>query len=134
MYSIAKKYDIPVVMDSARFAENAYFIKQREAEYKDWIIEQITRDLSTQIYSQCPQKKCYGPNGGITVYNCTIGNIPKESFKEIISSGGNVDSLVKSFLGTKQHGIIEFCLLVFSNLAVASSFFGVILGLFDLSS
>ena len=56
---------------------------------------------------------------------CTMGNIPRESFKAIISSGGNVDSLVKSFLGTKQHGIIEFCLLVFSNLAVASSFFGV---------
>ncbi|WP_419153307.1 aromatic amino acid transport family protein [Streptococcus agalactiae] len=37
---------------------------------------------------------------------------------------------LKSFLGTKQHGIIEFCLLVFSNLAVASSFFGVTLGLF----
>ena len=53
---------------------------------------------------------------------CTMGNIPRESFKAIISSGGNVDSLVKSFLGTKQHGIIEFCLLVFSNLAVASSF------------
>ena len=60
-----------------------------------------------------------------------MGNIPRESFKAIISSGGNVDSLVKSFLGTKQHGIIEFCLLVFSNLAVASSFFGVTLGLFD---
>ena len=62
---------------------------------------------------------------------CTMGNIPRESFKAIISSGGNVDSLVKSFLGTRQHGIIEFCLLVFSNLAVASSFFGVTLGLFD---
>lgn len=62
---------------------------------------------------------------------CTMGNITRDSFKEIISSGGNVDSLVKSFLGTKQHGIIEFCLLVFSNLAVASSFFGVTLGLFD---
>ena len=62
---------------------------------------------------------------------CTMGNIPRESFKAIISSGGNVDSLVKSFLGTKQHGIIEFCLLVFSNLAVASSFFGVTLRLFD---
>lgn len=62
---------------------------------------------------------------------CTMGNISRESFSEIIASGGNVDSLVKSFLGTKQTGIIEFCLLVFSNLAVASSFFGVTLGLFD---
>jgi len=62
---------------------------------------------------------------------CTMGNITRDSFNEIISSGGNVDSLVKSFLGTRQHGVIEFCLLVFSNLVVASSFFGVTLGLFD---
>lgn len=62
---------------------------------------------------------------------CTMGNISRDGFKDIISSGGNVDSLVKSFLGTNQRGIIEFCLLVFSNLAVASSFFGVTLGLFD---
>ncbi|MEO3991329.1 low affinity tryptophan permease TnaB [Pseudocitrobacter cyperus] len=62
---------------------------------------------------------------------CTMGNISREGFKNIISSGGNVDSLVKSFLGTNQHGIIEFFLLLFSNLAVASSFFGVTLGLFD---
>lgn len=62
---------------------------------------------------------------------CTMGNVPRNDFKEIISSGGNVDSLVKSFLGTNQSRPIEFCLLVFSNLAVASSFFGVTLGLFD---
>ncbi|MBC6554465.1 low affinity tryptophan permease TnaB [Citrobacter braakii] len=62
---------------------------------------------------------------------CTMGNIPRESFKGIIASGGNVDALVGSFLGTNQSGVIEFCLLVFSNLAVASSFFGVTLGLFD---
>ncbi|VXD08647.1 tryptophan transporter of low affinity [Enterobacterales bacterium 8AC] len=62
---------------------------------------------------------------------CTMGNVHRDNFKDIIASGGNVDSLVKSFLGTNQSGLIEFFLLVFSNLAVASSFFGVTLGLFD---
>lgn len=62
---------------------------------------------------------------------CTMGNISRDNFKGIIASGGNVDSLVGSFLGTNQSGMIEFCLLLFSNLAVASSFFGVTLGLFD---
>ncbi|EBT2497761.1 TPA: low affinity tryptophan permease TnaB [Salmonella enterica subsp. enterica serovar Muenchen] len=62
---------------------------------------------------------------------CTMGNIPRENFKEIIASGGNVDALVSSFLGTNHSRLIEFCLLTFSNLAVASSFFGVTLGLFD---
>lgn len=49
MYAIARKYDIPVVMDSARFAENAYFIQQREAAYKNSTIEEIT--LETYQYA-----------------------------------------------------------------------------------
>lgn len=47
---------------------------------------------------------------------CTMGNISRDNFKGIIASGGNVDSLVGSFLGTNQSGMIEFCLLLFSNL------------------
>ncbi len=39
---------------------------------------------------------------------CTMGNIPRESFKAIISSGGNVELLVKSFLGTSSTALSSF--------------------------
>ncbi len=43
-YDIARKYDIPVILDCARFAENAYFIQQREPGYQNLSIEDITRE------------------------------------------------------------------------------------------
>ncbi|EQA0398565.1 hypothetical protein AWE03_003036 [Escherichia coli] len=48
--------------------------------------------------------------------------------------GSSFNTITKDLIGNTWNiisGIIEFCLLVFSNLAVASSFFGVTLGLFD---
>ncbi len=43
VYTVCKKYNIPVNIDAARFAENAMFIKMREPECKEMSIKEIVR-------------------------------------------------------------------------------------------
>lgn len=43
--SIGDKYGLRVFFDAARFAENAYFIKQREEEYKYKSIKEIIKEM-----------------------------------------------------------------------------------------
>jgi tryptophanase len=44
---LADRYNKPVLYDSARFAENAYFIKLREPEYHDTPLREIIREMFT---------------------------------------------------------------------------------------
>jgi tryptophanase len=42
---VADKYDLPFYLDAARFAENAYFIQQREPGYRDKSIKEIAQEM-----------------------------------------------------------------------------------------
>ncbi len=42
---LCKEHALPLSLDAARFAENAYFIKQREEEYKNRSIEEIVYEM-----------------------------------------------------------------------------------------
>jgi tryptophanase len=45
VHEMAHRYGTIVIFDSARFAENAYFIKTREAAYKDKSIKEIVKEM-----------------------------------------------------------------------------------------
>ncbi len=60
-----------------------------------------------------------------------LGNIPRTQFVDIIAQGGNIGVLVNAVSGVIDGKLTSNLLSMFANMAVASSFLGVTLGLFD---
>ena len=42
---LLNKHGIPLYLDACRFAENCYFIKHQEKEYKDWSVRKIANEM-----------------------------------------------------------------------------------------
>ncbi len=60
-----------------------------------------------------------------------FGNIPREAFKAIVASGGNVGDLMGAVGSGIDSSLIIYLLSIFATFAIASSFLGVALGMFD---
>ncbi|NLX62763.1 MAG: tryptophanase [Tissierellia bacterium] len=92
---IAKKYNIPLMIDAARFAENAYFIKTREKGYEDKSIREIVLEMFSyaQLFTMSSKKDAIVNIGGLIgikddeeLYEKVKANtIPLEGF---VSYGG----------------------------------------------
>lgn len=64
---IAKKYAIPLMLDAARYAENAFFIQQREPGYKNKSISEIVHEMFSyaDLFTMSAKKDAIVNMGGL---------------------------------------------------------------------
>ncbi len=91
---IARKYGIPMMIDAARYAENSYFVKQREKEFANSSIKDIIRESfkEADFFTMSAKKDAIVNMGGlIGVRNKAIYEKVKQrciSFEGFVTYGG----------------------------------------------
>jgi len=78
VHRLAQKYDVPILFDSARFAENAYYIKTLEKGYASKTIKEIVKEMFSyaDMMTMSSKKDAIVNMGGFIGFNS------KELFKK----------------------------------------------------
>jgi len=87
---LAKRHHIPVVLDAARFAENAYFIKQRENEYREKSIKEIAREM----FSYCETATMSSKKDGLV----NIGGLFVTRSEEVFQKANQLSIVHEGFI------------------------------------
>ncbi|WP_100065875.1 tryptophanase [Miniphocaeibacter massiliensis] len=92
---VCKRYNIPLCIDAARFAENAHFVKEREEEFKNSSLKEITREMFSyaDMFIMSAKKDAITNMGGLigikddaNLYQLVKGNCI--SYEGFITYGG----------------------------------------------
>lgn len=109
---VAGQNSIPIMIDAARFAENAFFIKEREEGYKDKSIKEIAREMFSyaELFTMSAKKDAIINIGGLVGVKDDEGffeevkarTIPLEGF---ISYGGLAGRDLEAMARGLQEGV-----------------------------
>lgn len=88
--ALAKKYDVPLLIDSARFAENSYFIKTREEGYADKSIKEIV----AQIYKHADLMTISAKKDGVV----NMGGFTAMRKKEVFDKASTFNIMFEGYI------------------------------------
>lgn len=88
--ALCTKYEIPMFFDAARFAENAYFIHEREEGYQNKTIKEIVKEM----FSYCDGYTMSAKKDGLV----NIGGLLGMRNKELYRACGNMGIIYEGFI------------------------------------